>query len=136
MTGIGRDNPALMDVTPKGFVCLALDEQRIGHLIDMTSNIKLGNEAAPQAKCSVTPMNTSARSLSVAKVRRGRVLHAAPRGQSAGRDTRDRPRLRVRPPLRFIRQIRDVEIVLVCNVDAFSGAISTRFSWNRSSTNS
>ena len=46
MAGIERDNPALKDVLPKDYARPALDKQRLGQLIDMISNIKVGDEEA------------------------------------------------------------------------------------------
>ena len=46
MTGIERDNPALKDVLPKDYARPALDKIRLGQLIDMISNIKVGDEEA------------------------------------------------------------------------------------------
>ncbi len=46
MDGIERDNPALKDVLPKNYARPALDKQRLGQLIDMISNIRVGDEAA------------------------------------------------------------------------------------------
>ena len=46
MTGIERDNPGLRDVLPKDYARPALDKQRLGQLIDMISNIKVGDEDA------------------------------------------------------------------------------------------
>ena len=46
MTGIERDNPALKDVLPKDYARPALDKQRLGQLIDMISNIRVGDEDA------------------------------------------------------------------------------------------
>ncbi len=46
MTGIERDNPVLKDVLPKDYARPALDKQRLGQLIDMISNIKVGDEDA------------------------------------------------------------------------------------------
>ena len=46
MTGIERDNPGLKDVLPKDYARPALDKQRLGQLIDMISNIKVGDEDA------------------------------------------------------------------------------------------
>jgi type I restriction enzyme M protein len=46
MTGIERDNPALKGVLPKDYARPALDKQRLGQLIDMISNIKVGDEAS------------------------------------------------------------------------------------------
>jgi type I restriction enzyme M protein len=43
MTGIERDNPSLKDVLPKEYARPALDKQRLGQLIDMVSNIRVGD---------------------------------------------------------------------------------------------
>jgi type I restriction-modification system DNA methylase subunit len=45
MAGIERDNPALKSVLPKDYARPALDKTRLGQLIDMISNIKVGDEA-------------------------------------------------------------------------------------------
>ncbi len=46
MDGIERDNPALKGVLPKDYARPALDKQRLGQLIDLISNIKIGDEEA------------------------------------------------------------------------------------------
>src|SRR5574340_363506 len=46
MAGIERDNPALKGVLPKDYARPALDKQRLGKLIDMISNIRVGDEAS------------------------------------------------------------------------------------------
>ena len=46
MAAIERDNPALKDVLPKDYARPALDKQRLGQLIDMISNIKVGDRDA------------------------------------------------------------------------------------------
>jgi type I restriction enzyme M protein len=46
MAGIERDNPALKGVLPKDYARPALDKLRLGQLIDMISNIKVGDEAS------------------------------------------------------------------------------------------
>ena len=46
MAGIERDNPALKDVLPKDYARPALDRQRLGQLIDMISNVRVGDEDA------------------------------------------------------------------------------------------
>ena len=46
MVGIERDNPALKEVLPKDYARPALDKQRLGQLIDMISNIRVGDEDA------------------------------------------------------------------------------------------
>ena len=46
MVGIERDNPALKDVLPKDYARPALDKQRLGQLIDMIGNIRVGDAEA------------------------------------------------------------------------------------------
>lgn len=46
MIGIERENPSLRDVLPKDYARPALDKQRLGQLIDMITNISVGNQAA------------------------------------------------------------------------------------------
>ena len=46
MAGIERDNPALKGVLPGNYARPALDKTRLGQLIDMISNIKVGDAAA------------------------------------------------------------------------------------------
>ena len=46
MAAIERDNPALKDVLPKEYARPALDKTRLGQVVDMVSNIKVGGEDA------------------------------------------------------------------------------------------
>ncbi len=46
MEGIERDNPALKSVLPKDYARPALDKTRLGQLIDMISNIRIGDAAS------------------------------------------------------------------------------------------
>jgi type I restriction enzyme M protein len=46
MAGIERDNPALKSVLPKDYGRPALDKQRLGQLIDLISNIQVGDEVS------------------------------------------------------------------------------------------
>ena len=46
MAGIERDNPALKSVLPKDYARPALDKTRLGQLIDLISNIKVGDAAS------------------------------------------------------------------------------------------
>jgi len=43
MAGIERDNPSLTGVLPKEYARPALDKQRLGQLIDLVSNIRIGD---------------------------------------------------------------------------------------------
>jgi type I restriction enzyme M protein len=46
MAGIERDNPALKSVLPKDYARPVLDKTRLGQLIDLISNIRVGDEEA------------------------------------------------------------------------------------------
>ena len=46
MEGIERDNPSLKGVLPKDYARPALDKTRLGQLIDLVSNIRVGDEEA------------------------------------------------------------------------------------------
>ena len=46
MAGIERDNRALKEVLPKDYARPALDKQRLGQLIDLISNIRVGDQEA------------------------------------------------------------------------------------------
>lgn len=46
MAGIERDNTALKGVLPKDYARPALDKARLGQLVDLVSNIKIGDEAS------------------------------------------------------------------------------------------
>ena len=46
MTAVERDNPALKDVLPKDYARPALDKTRLGQLIDLISNIRIGDAEA------------------------------------------------------------------------------------------
>src|SRR5262249_44465050 len=46
MAGIERDNPTLKGVLPKDYARPALDKMRLGQLIALVSNIKVGDEAS------------------------------------------------------------------------------------------
>jgi len=46
MAGIERDNPVLKGVLPKDYARQALDKTRLGQIIDLISNIRIGDEAS------------------------------------------------------------------------------------------
>ena len=46
MTAVERDNPALKDVPPKEYGRDALDKQRLGQVVDLVSNVKVGGAEA------------------------------------------------------------------------------------------
>ena len=46
MIGIERDNPSLKEVLPKDYARPTLDKTRLGQLVDLVSNIQVGNQEA------------------------------------------------------------------------------------------
>src|SRR6266481_8237774 len=46
MSGIERDNASLKGVLPKDYARPALDKERLGQIIDLISNIQIGDEAS------------------------------------------------------------------------------------------
>ena len=48
MVAIERDNPGLNDVLPKDYARPALDKTRLGQVVDMVGNIKVGGAEAPR----------------------------------------------------------------------------------------
>ena len=113
MAGIERDNPALKGVLPKDYARPALDKQRLGQLIDMVSNIKVGDEAQPRQGRARPRLRILPLAVRQRRGQEGRgVLHAALRGQAAGRDARALPRPRVRPLLRLVGHVRAVGSLL------------------------
>ena len=46
MIAIERDNPALKDVLPKDYARPALDQTRLGSVVDLVSNIRVGDSSA------------------------------------------------------------------------------------------
>ena len=70
MTAIERDNPALKEVLPKDYARPALDKQRLGQLIDMIGNIRVGDAEPAPAMCSAASTSTSSRSSRVPRERR------------------------------------------------------------------
>ena len=46
MTAVERENPALKDVLPKDYAREALDKQRLGQVVDLVGNIKVGGVEA------------------------------------------------------------------------------------------
>lgn len=87
MAGIERDNSSLKGVLPKDYARPALDKERLGQLIDLISNIRVGDEAsrAKDVLGRVYEYFLSQFASAEGKIR-WRVLHAALRGQAPGRD--------------------------------------------------
>ena len=112
MAAIERDNPVLKDVLPRDYARPALDKRRLGQLIDLVSNIQVGDEDARSRDVA----RPSLRVLPLAvRERRGqegrRVLHAALRRPGAGRDAGAVPGTSLRSVLRLVGHVRAVDQV-------------------------
>ena len=70
MTSIERDNPALKDVLPKDYARPALDKTRLGQLVDLISNIDIGDEQSRSRDVLDGSTNTSSPSSPVLRARR------------------------------------------------------------------
>ena len=112
MVAIERDNPSLKDVLPKEYARPALDKQRLGQLIDMISNIKVGDaEARAQDVLGRVYEYFLSRFASARGQEWRRVLHAPMRRKTPGGNVGTLQWPRVRPLLRIRRYVRAVPSV-------------------------
>jgi hypothetical protein len=112
MTGGERDNPSLKGVLPKDYARPALDKHRLGQLIDVISNIRVGDEESRSR--DVLGPGLRILSFSVCQRRgqeRRRVLHTPLHRSSASRDARAIQGAGVRPLLRLVGDVRPVHRV-------------------------
>ncbi len=109
MAAIEHDNPVLREVLPKDYARPALDRQRLGQLIDLISNIRVGDEDARSRDVLGRVLRVFPLAVRQRRGQEGRrVLHPALRRQSAGRDAGAVPRPGLRPVLRLLRHVRAV----------------------------
>ena len=52
MIAIERDNPVLRDVLPKEYARQALDQTRLGQVIDLISDIRIERRPSPRSGCA------------------------------------------------------------------------------------
>ncbi len=109
MVAIERDNPSLKGVLPKDYARPGLDKQRLGQLIDLISNIGLG-DAASRAKDMLGRVYEYFLSqfASAEGKKGGQFYTPALRRAAAGRDARAVQGPRLRPVLRLRRHVRAV----------------------------
>ena len=87
MAAIERDNPALKEVLAKDYARPALDKQRLGQLIDMIGNIRVGDAEARSRDVLGRVYEYFLSQFASAEGKRGRrVLHPPLRRQAARRD--------------------------------------------------
>ncbi len=88
MAGIERDNPALKGVLPKDYARPALDKERLGQLIDLVSNIKIGDEESRSKDVLAGSTNTSCPSSPAPRGKKGGEFYTPLRRQALGGDDR------------------------------------------------
>ena len=109
MIAIERDNPALKDVLPKDYARPALDKTRLGQVVDMVSNIKVGGAEARATDVLGNVYEYFLEQFAVGRGQEGRrILHPALGRAAACRDAGAVPRPGLRPLLRLLRHVRPV----------------------------
>ena len=109
MTAIERDNPALKDVLPKDYARPALDKTRLGQVVDMVSNIKIGGAEARATDVLGNVYEYFLEQFALAEGRKGGEFYTpALCGVPVGRNAGAVPGPRVRPLLRLLRHVRPV----------------------------
>jgi type I restriction enzyme M protein len=109
MAGIEHDNPALKGVLPKDYARPALDKTRLGQLIDLISNIRVG-DAEARAKDVLGRVYEYFLSVRQRRGQEGRrVLHPPLRRQAAGGDAGALSRPGLRPLLWLVGHVRAVD---------------------------
>ena len=112
MAAIERDNPALKEVLPRDYGRPALDKRRLGQLIDLVSNIQVGDARRPLPRRARPRLRVLPLAVCQRRGQEGRrVLHAALRRQGAGGDAGAIPRPGLRPLLRLVGHVRAVDQV-------------------------
>ena len=108
MTCIERDNPALKGELPKEYARTALDKQRLGQLIDLISNIRVGDAESRAKDVLGRVYEYFLSQFASAEGNKGQVLHPPLRGPHPGRDDRTVQGAGLRPLLRLLRHVRPV----------------------------
>ena len=109
MIAIERDNPALKDVLPKDYARPALDKSRLGQVVDMVSNIKVGGAEAPRHGRAGQRLRILPGAVRPGRGQKGwRVLHPALGGAATRRDAGAVQGPRLRPLLRLLWHVRPV----------------------------
>ena len=112
MTAIERDNPVLRGVLPKDYGRDALDKQRLGEVIDLVSNIKVGGADAQATDVLGRVYEYFLEQFAMAGGPEGwRILHPPLGGPASGGNDRALPGPGLRPMLRFRRNVHPVHQV-------------------------
>ena len=112
MTAIERDNSVLKDVLPKDYARPALDKQRLGQLIDMISNIRVGDADARSKDVLGRVYEYFLSQFASAEGKKGGEFYTpALHRQASGRDAGAIPGTGLRSLLRLVRDVRPVRRV-------------------------
>ena len=115
MTAIERDNPALKDVLPKDYARPALDKTRLGQLIDLVSNIRVGDTEARAKDVLGRVYEYFLSQFANAEGKKGgEFYNPALRGRALGRDPGALSRPGVRPLLWLLGHVRPVVGIHKC----------------------
>ena len=115
MSGIERDNSALKDVLPKDYARQALDKQRLGQLVDLVSNIRVGDAESRSRDVLGRVYRYFLSQFASAEGKKGGEFYT-PRCvvKLLVEMIRAVSRPRVRPVLRLLRHVRAVDRVHQC----------------------
>ena len=109
MSAIERDNPALKDVLPKDYARPALDKTRLGQVVDMVSNIRVGGADARATDVLGSVYEYFLEQFALAEGRKGGEFYT-PRSvvRLLVGDAGAVPGAGLRPVLRLVRHVRPV----------------------------
>ena len=109
MTAIERDNRALKDVLPKDYARPALDKTRLGQVVDLVSNIKVGGAEARATDVLGSVYEYFLEQFALAEGRKGGEFYTPRSGRAAARGNAGAVSGScVRPVLRLLRHVRSV----------------------------
>ncbi len=109
MIAVERDNAALKDVLPKDYGRDALDKERLGQVVDLISNIKVGGAEAQATDVLGQVYEYFLEQFALAEGRKGGEFYNSPvSGSPAGGDVGAIQRACVRPLLRLLGHVRAV----------------------------
>ncbi len=109
MTAIERDNPALKDVLPKNYARPELDKTRLGQVVDLVSNIKVGGAEARATDVLGSVYEYFLEQFALAEGRKGgEFYHPTQHRAAPGRDVETLRGEGLRPMLRLIGNVRPV----------------------------
>ncbi len=115
MSAVEQDNPVLKDVLPKEYARPALDKRRLGQLIDLIGNIKVGDKEARSKDVLGRVYEYFLSQFASAEGKRGGEFYTARSvGEVTGGDAGALSRPGLRSLLRLVRHVRPFEGIHRC----------------------